>query len=324
MIIDIHAEIVTKSYLKKLLKFRDVPRMEERNGSYVLFYSEGQAYPVDKRMYDPATKSSDLEKNNVDLQVLGLSMPGIDMFKQDLAREMSREVNDEIAEITRSNKKFLGFATLPMAFPDLAVEELERAVNDLGLKGFKIMSNVNGKPLDSNEFFPVYELAAKMDIPIFIHPTRPLMVEAMKDYGITTAVGFLFDTTLAMLRLIFGGILEKYKNLKFILPHSGSTIPYLMSRIDHQYKINPDCRKNISKMPSEYFKNIYVDPAQTFNMPAFMCAYDLLGPERIVFGSDYPFVTMEQSTGFIKSLNISEEEKEKIFSKNAKMLLKLQ
>ncbi len=323
MIIDIHSEIVTKRYLKRLLKLDGIPRAEENNGSYSIFYTEGQAYGFDKRMYDPATKLSEMEKNGVDLQVLGLSMPGVDMFKRDLALEMSREINEDIAEIVRSNKKFLGFATLPMTFPDLALEELERATGTLGLSGLKLGSNVNGRALDSEAFFPIYEFAEKRNIPIFIHPTKPVMVEAMKDYGITTAVGFLFDTTLAMLKLIFGGILEKYKNLKFILPHSGSTIPYLMNRIDLQYKINPDCRKNISKLPSEYFKGVYIDPAQTFNKYAFMCAYSLQGPDKVVFGSDYPFVTLEQATGFIKSLDIPEADKEKIFSKNAKMLLKI-
>lgn len=324
MLIDVHTEVVTKSYLKRLLAMQGVPRMEKRAGNYALFYSEGQSYPVDKRMYDMPTRLEEMKKCGMDIQVLGLVMPGVDMFGRDLALEMAKEVNDEISEIIRENKSFLGLATIPMAHPDLAVEELERAIKTLGLSGIKITSNINGTPLDSAKFFPIYELAEKMNIPILIHPTRPLMVEAMKDYGLTTVVGFLYDTTLAMLRLIFGGVLEKYKNLKFILPHAGSTIPYLITRIDHQYKINPDCRKNITKMPSEYFKNnVYIDTAQSFYNPAIMCAYSLLGADKMVLGSDYPFVSLDQAVNSIKGLPISEEEKEKILFKNAKRLLKL-
>jgi predicted TIM-barrel fold metal-dependent hydrolase len=133
----------------------------------------------------------------------------------------------------------------------------------------------------------------------------------------------MFDSTLAMLNMIFGGILERYRGLKILLPHAGSTIPYLMGRIDHQYRINPECREKISKPPSEYFRSVYIDTAQAFYGPALMCAYHLVGPDRTIFGSDYPFASLEQSLNCVRSMNISQEEKERILGRNAMKLLNI-
>ncbi|MEM4187895.1 MAG: amidohydrolase family protein [Candidatus Hadarchaeum sp.] len=323
MIIDVHAEIITKGYLNRLLKFHGVPRIEKKGSGYLIFYGNGLAYPFDERMYDLSFREKEMEKSGVDLQVLGLAMPGVDMFRKNVAVELAKESNNELSEITQKNPRFLALATVPMKYPDLAVKEVERSVNELGLRGLKIPSNVDGKPLDWEGFFPIYEAAEKLELPILIHPTTPLMSEVMREYGLTTVVGFLFDTTLAVLRLIFGGVLEKYKGLKLILPHAGSVIPYLISRIDHQYNINPDCKEKISKPPSEYFKRIYVDTAQSFYLPAFSCAYQLMTADKVVLGSDYPFVSLEKSVEFVKNLNISDGEKEKIMVENAKKLLKL-
>ncbi|MGC8817481.1 MAG: amidohydrolase family protein [Candidatus Hadarchaeum sp.] len=323
MIIDIHAEIITHSYLSQLLKYRGVPRIVRKGGGYLIFYGNGLSYPFDERMYDLSVREKEMEKSGIDIQVLGLAMPGVDMLRKDLAVRIARESNDELSEISRKNPRFLAFATVPMKYPALAIREMERSVNELGLRGIKIPSNVDGKPLDWKGFYPIYETAERLEIPILIHPTTPLMSEVMRDYGLTTVVGFLFDTTLAVLRLIFSGTLEKFKGLRLILPHAGSIIPYLISRIDHQYAINPDCKKRISRPPSEYFQRIYVDTAQSFYLPAFNCAYQLMTAERMVLGSDYPFVSLEKSVEFIKNLNVSDGEKEKILSENAKRLLKL-
>lgn len=324
MIIDIHSEIVPKSYLKKLCELKKIPKIEQdENGNYKLQYDRELSYSFDQKMYSLNKRIDDMEKAGIDVQVLGLALPGVDLLEPDLALELARNVNNEIAEIVEKHDKFIGLATVPLLNPEWATEELERAINSLGLKGVKISSNIGGKTLDCKDFWPFYEKVERLDIPIMIHPTKPLMVDALRDFGLTNVVGFLFDTTLATLRIIFGGILEKYKKLKFLLPHLGSTIPYIISRIDHQYRINPECREKISKLPSEYFKSIYIDTAQSFYEPAMMCAYALMGPDKIIFGSDYPFASLEQSVNCVKNMNIPPEEKEKILGKNAIKILNI-
>lgn len=324
MLIDIHAHVITSGFFKRLLKSEEIPKIEQdKNGVYKMWFSREVSYTFDDRMLSVEKRLSEMDKAGIDLQVISLSLPGVDMFEKDLALKMARDANDEIAEIVRSNDRFLGFATVPMLDSHSAIEELERAVDSLGLRGVGVFSNVGGKTLDSEDFWPFYEEVSKLDLPMLIHPTRPLMTDVLRDYGLVGAVGFLFDTTLAALRLVFGGVLEKFKKLKVILPHVGSTIPYLIGRIDHQYKLNPESRKRISKPPSEYFKSIYIDTAQAFYEPATMCAYALAGPDRMVFGSDYPFASLEQSANVVKNLKIPLEEKEKLLYRNAASILKL-
>ena len=324
MIIDIHTHIIPKSYFKKLRELKNIPRIEQdKSGDYRLWYDSKMGYSFDQKMYSLDQKLEDMEKAGIDAQVLSLATPGVDLFEPDLALELARNVNNEIAEITEKHDRFIGFATVPLSAAERAPDELERAINSLGLKGVGISSNVRGKTLDCEDFWPFYEKAAKLNVPIMIHPTRPLMIDALKDFGLANVVGFLFDTTLAILRIIFGGILEKYKKLKFLLPHGGSTVPYLIGRIDHQYEINPECKEKISKLPSEYFKSVYIDTAQSFYEPAMMCAYALMGPEKIIFGSDYPFTSLERSINCVKNMNISPKEKEKILSKNAIKILNI-
>jgi len=149
------------------------------------------------------------------------------------------------------------------------------------------------------------------------------MAEATASYGLTGVVGYVFDTTLAMLRIIFSGLLEKHPDLKLILPHLGGVIPYLIGRIDHQFSVNPECQGRISKPPSEYFKLVYMDTAQSLYPPALECAYKLMGSKKILFGTDYPFADLSKSIQSIRQLNIPEEEKKEIFEGNAVKIFKI-
>jgi aminocarboxymuconate-semialdehyde decarboxylase len=257
------------------------------------------------------------------MQILSIAMPGVDSLNPTDGLRIAKKVNDEISEIVNKYPhNFLGLATLPMQDIGESVDELERAVKDLDLRGVEVFSNIDGKTLDDEVFIPFYQKAMQLDIPLFIHPTTPLMYKAMNKYGLLGAVGYLFDTTLAILEIVLGGILEKYKKLKIILPHCGSTIPYLIGRIDHQFKINEESRKKISKPPSEYLKLVYFDTAQAFYKPAFDCCFAFSGKDKLMFGTDYPFADLSKSVQFLDSI-IKEDSKKDIFHLNAKRLFKI-
>ncbi|MEM2878159.1 MAG: amidohydrolase family protein [Candidatus Hadarchaeales archaeon] len=323
MIVDFHAEIITKRYFKRMLRSRGVPRIETVKGGYRIFYGDNLAYHFDNRMLEMDIREREMEQSGVDIQVIGLAMPGVDMLKKREAIDASKESNDDLCEVVGKSSKFLGLATVPMKYPEIAVREIERCVDELGLSGLKIPSNVDGVPLDWEGFHQIYEAAEEMGVPVMIHPAKPVMADFTMEYGLTNVVGFLFDTTLAALRLVFGGVMEKFRKLKVILPHAGSTIPYIISRIDHQHGINVDCREHIRRPPSSYIKKIYIDTAQAFHAPAFMCARELMTSDRIIFGTDYPFASIEKSVEFIRSLDIPEDEKSKILYKNAEVILKV-
>jgi predicted TIM-barrel fold metal-dependent hydrolase len=218
--------------------------------------------------------------------------------------------------------------------------ETDRAINSLGFKGIYVHSNINGKPLDAPEFWPLWEKMAKYNLPVYIHPWRSdsfadYQAENTSKYGIASIFGWPYETTAAMTRLVFSGILEKYPNLKVITHHCGGMIPYYQQRIHQHYGqqslgARGGYLRALSKTPLEYYKMFYNDTAIHGNTSALMCAYDLWGAEHIVFGADMPlgdhyfgFRSYRQTINAIEAMSISAAEKKKIFSENALSLLRL-
>ena len=233
-------------------------------------------------------------------------------------------VNDEIARSCQENDHFLGLATLPLQDPNASVVELDRAVNDLSLKGAMIFSNVGGKYLDSEDFFPVYERAEKLGIPLYIHPTLPYGLESMIDYGLYVTVGYLFDSSLSVLRLIHAAVLDKFPSLKLVISQLGGTLPYLIGRIDVQWKtLAVKVGSKISSPPSSYLKRMYIDTVSNYT-PAYECASALLPYERMLFGSDFPFGDMGKSKSAIESLKISDDEKRRVFAETSTKLFHIE
>jgi len=323
-IIDIQSHIIPKSYYDYLSKNSNIPNIKHHTNKDFLWYAHDLVYPIDDRMLSIDVKLKAMKKAGIDMQILSIAMPGVDLLDPEVGLNLAKKVNNEIAEISdRHPNNFLGLATVPLQNVGYAIDELERAVKDLNLRGVEIFSNVAGKKLDDKIFWPFYKKAIQLDIPIFLHPTKPMMYSVMNKYGLLGAVGYLFDTTLAILEIIYGGILEKNKKLKIILPHCGSTIPYLIGRIDHQFNINKESRKNISKLPSEYFKLIYFDTAQAFYKPAFDCFFAFSDKDKMMFGTDYPFANLNKSVEFQNSI-VDKKFREKLFYTNAKRLFKVE
>ncbi len=318
--IDVHTHIITESYYDALLHNKHGPSLQKSTDGYFLWYGNGLKYFVDERMMSINRKLKDFNEAKIDTQILSIAMPGVDLFED---ATIAKKVNDEISQIVEDYpEKFLGLATVSLRNVEGAVDELSRAVTERGLRGVEIFTNVGGKQLDSEEFFPFYEKAIQLDVPILIHPTEPLMSQVMGDYGLIGMVGYIFETTLAILRLILAGVFDRFPQLKIIIPHMGSTIPYLISRVDNQFKINPECRTKISKLPSEYFKLVYVDTAQSFYKPAIECALSLLDPAKVLFGTDYPFADLNHSIDSLVKA-IPKKFKSAVFEKNAKELFKI-
>ncbi len=267
-----------------------------------------------------------MEKCGIDLEVLTLTTPGVEA-KNDPERafRLAKITNDELGEVAEKHRdRFSALATLPMQEPALATQELERAIKDCGLKGAMIFSNVNGKPLDSSEFFPIFERAAKLDVPIFIHPTSPINQEAMLDYRLVPIMGFGVDTSLAILRLVFSGVMEKLPDLKLVATHTGGVFPYLRGRIEIAYHAYPECKMNISSPPSMYFRKMWLDTV-CYDRDVLISSYAFVGAEKMLLGTDFPhqISDIEHDVYRVKGLPIGEDEKERILGGNAAELLKL-
>ena len=322
MRIDVQSHIFPEPLIKRLEGRRDLPRAVRSNGKVKMVCSPHTGWPILPGMNDLDMKLEAMDKNRVDVQLLSLNVPGPELVGGPEAEDLAKLAHDCLAEVTHQYPdRFWGVATLGLSDMEASLRELDRCLDDFGFKGVQLFSNVRGRPLDDPFLRPLYERCAELDLPIFLHPTVPVTEGAMPNYYLPVLVGFLFDTTLAALRLILSGTLQELPRLKVVLPHVGSTLPYLLGRIDYLSASMPGGREHIQMAPSEYFKKFYVDSVSSYQ-PAIDYCYALTGAERILFGTDYPWVSMEMAVELVEGMRISEAEREQIFSGNAKRILR--
>ena len=251
------------------------------------------------------------------LQVLTISQPPLEKFvKPADAVELAKIGNDELAALVEKypDKFIAAVACLPMNDVDAAIKEADRAIKQLGFKGVQIYSRINGETLDKPKFKPLYERMAKLNLPIWIHPTT----DADLDTG--GILGWPFETATAMYRLVLSGVFNDYPDIKFITHHAGSMIPFFERRL--RWLLYPSRVPEGLKDPIEHFRKFYNDTAIYGCTAGLMCAYAFFGADRLLFGTDAPlsgpkYGLTQVTIDSIQAMAISEEEKEKIFFTNA-------
>lgn len=255
------------------------------------------------------------------------------------AAELCRIANEETAAtVARYPDRFLGgVAILPMNNMDEAMKEADRAVKDLKLRGIIVHTPINGQPMDMPQFVALWEKMAKYDLPIWMHPRREQTPdyanEHVSRYWVWCLWGWPYETTVAMTRLVFSGIFDRYPNIKFITHHAGAMVPYFSGRIEGVYKLAGSFGKQFQFQMTqpivEYFRKFYNDTAIHGNPSGLKCARDFFGVERLLFGADVPFDTeggdwsLRETIRSIEEMTIPNAEKEQIFYKNAQKLLHL-
>ena len=325
MKIDFHNHYYPPEYLAAVKKGPTKVRMD--------YDAEGNPrlhYPGDYNILVPGHRDIDyrrtvLEQHGVTTQVLSFTTPGVHVEPPAAAVLMARQINDAFARVVRkSHGRFTALATLPLNDPAASVVELERAMKELGLPGAMVFSNVNHVALADARFAPLWKKADELKAVIYIHPTDPAGVEAMLDYWLMPLVGFLMDTTLAAAKLVFAGVVERHPRIKWVLTHMGGATPYLAERYDRGYRAFAECRKNITKPPSEYLKGFYYDTVN-FNPDAVKFAISFAGVDHILAGSDYPHQigSIPLMLETIDKLDLDKASKEKILGGNAAKLLGL-
>jgi aminocarboxymuconate-semialdehyde decarboxylase len=280
-------------------------------------------------------------------QVLTLSQPAPEMLGgPDLAVEAARVANDGMAEICRKwPQKFPAFvAALPMSDVPAALTEMDRAIGTLGAKGIQIGTSVNGRPLDDLALLPIFErITNHHDLPIWMHPFRPATVadypvEGKSRYEIWQVLGWPFETSVAMARIVFSGMLDRLPTMRIITHHCGGVVPYLSGRADTLWAqlgsrtADEDYSavlKRMSKKPIEYFRMFFGDTVLGGSAPALRCGLDFFGPDHVVFASDCPFdpeggpMFIREGIQSVEDLDLPDLTKEKIYYRNAARLLKL-
>ena len=278
------------------------------------------------KLTDPQEKLKDMDRMGIDIQAIS---PGPFQYyywtEGELGLQLARMQNDRVAAIVRSHPdRFVGMGTLPLQDTEKAVQELGRVVKELGLRAVEISSNVNGVDLDDPRFEPFWAKAQELDVLIFIHPLGFTDAERLKDYLLNNVIGQPLEEAVVLSRLIFSGVLERYPNLKIAVAHGGGYLPYYPGRMDHAYEVRPECKKHISRPPSEYLKRLYFDTV-VYQQASLESLVRYAGSDHVLLGTDYPFDMGEDNpVGFINKLkSVSQAEREKILGGNAMRLLKI-
>jgi aminocarboxymuconate-semialdehyde decarboxylase len=316
MKIDIHCHTYPVEYVN------EVGTLSKKGAEEVLFSAD---IPIP--IWDSAEKRlAKMDELGIDVEVLSTTLPP-QSFGDKADLHLAQMTNDFNAGLcSKYPKRFKAFANVPLFNPSNAIKELHRAINDLGFVGIATGTFISRIPLMTPEYLPFLAEVNRMKLPIHIHPSLPIGIEILRQYKLAGLLGFLFETTLTATKMVFDGVFEKFPDIVLILSHFGATLPFLFQRVDDGYKGFPDIRENIPKLPSEYFKRFYYDTASSFTRSTFMCTYDFVGPERVVFGTDDPYARnrlIEIKIRQLGELGLSDEVMGKIYSENAKRVLKL-
>ena len=284
-----------------------------------------------ERLFDLGERRlKEMDEAGIDVQVLSHGAPATQRMDAETAIPVARRANDRLFEIkNNSGGRFEGFAALPTADPKAAADELERAVTELGFKGAMIHGLANGLFLDDRRFWPIFERAQSLDVPIYMHPAlpHPAVVDAYyKDYlkefpGLLTAGwGFTVETATQAIRMVLSGMFEAYPGLKIILGHLGEGLPFSLWRIDMALQRQGNRPTPFRDCFREHF---WVTTSGNFSTPALLCCALELGADRILFSVDYPFVLNPPATKWMQDIPFGPEDRAKILSGNAKRLLRL-
>jgi aminocarboxymuconate-semialdehyde decarboxylase len=322
--LDLHTHYYPPIYFEKI---RDLPSEfsfdKSPSGQTIIKYRGARFFGVTPPMTDVAKRLEDMDRVGIDVEVVSLSTPNVFFTDAQHQPEIARLTNDAYAElIAQHPARFKGFASIPMDAPDAALTELHRAINELKLNGVILLSNIGGKPLTSPEYRPFFAEANRMKLCILLHPMLPANTEPFREYVLGPIVGFMFDTTLAVARMCFDGMLREFPDIRWIVGHLGGAVPYLMERMDNGWRDFPECRAKIDELPSSYLKQLYYDTVN-FNPHMLKMVREMIGADRMVLGSDYPHLlgSIERAVSSIESLEIPEEEKGRIFEGTAMSIL---
>uniref|UniRef100_A0A831TIS3 Amidohydrolase n=1 Tax=Thermorudis peleae TaxID=1382356 RepID=A0A831TIS3_9BACT len=290
MRIDVHTHVQPPEFLEALVASGRYECHQDDAGHIVVREKGARFLTTTPQMHDPAQRVEEMDASGIDVQIVSVTTPQVYFLQGQACIDLARRCNDYLAGVVQQYPdRFRALASVPLtAGADAAARELERCLDDLGMVGVLVGANIDGRPIDAPEFAPFYEEVNRRGTVMFIHPMVPAGVEVMADYALAPLVGFMMDTTLAVARLIFSGFFERFPRVRVLVGHLGASIPYLAGRLDIGYRSYPDCQR-IPCPPSEYIRRLYLDTV-SFHEPALRCALETVGPDRIVFGSDYPHV----------------------------------
>jgi aminocarboxymuconate-semialdehyde decarboxylase len=287
-VIDVHTHFIPRFVLDESAKPEGYWGMRYEDGR--LSNAGGVSLPIDTdAFWDPVAKVAAMDEAGLERSVMSLNPT---QFLHDIEPaagvEYAQLCNDALAEYIAGEPRLLAFATLPLQAPEQAAAELERTVNELGFLGAHTGATLHGRPLDLPEFRPILETAARLDVPLMLHPYYVGPKPGLEGYHFVNTIGNPLETCVAAARLMHSGVLDEIPALKFILVHGGGYLPYQLGRLDHAFRMRDDARADTATLPSEQISHFWIDTLTHSDLSLKFLA-ELVGADRLLLGTDLPF-----------------------------------
>ncbi len=325
--VDIHAHFFPQAYLDVLAEEGPRFNVEYRaapEGFYIKTDARAQG-PLPYRVVDLNQRIADMDAQGIAMQAMSLTGPMSHWGDEELSHKLARAWNDSASAAHKQYpSRLFGLLTLPMLFPDRAIDELNRASKLPGLRGVYMGTNINHRDLDDPLFEPIFARIEALDLPVFLHPLQVVGGQRTAPFYLSNILSFPFDTAIAACHLIFGGVLDRHPKLQVSLPHGGGVLLMLTGRIDHGASVRPEIeRLHLPHPPSHYLQRFTYDTVvHSKSIMEFVIGE--VGAERIMIGSDYCFdMGYERPVHFLDQVNITSEQRGMILGQNAARILKL-
>ena len=325
-VIDVHTHCLTEAWFD-LLRQHGGPRytVETVRGGLRAIHLDGAPFmtPV-PAMFDYDLRLKTMDRHGVDVCIVSLTCPNCYWGDAEISLRAAQIMNDDMAAAqTLYPDRLRWLASLPWQYPDRALPELDRA-SAAGASGVMVLANIDGASLTDPTFEPIWRAIDARSLPVLVHPTAPPGVATMDmvRFQLTASIGFTFDTSLAVARMIYDGFFDRYPKLKIIAAHGGGALPYLVSRMDQCFDNIPACREKIAVRPSQYLSKIYAD-AVVFSPDVLELCVKTFGADNVVYGSDYPH-TIGDMPGCLKRVDgLGGGVRDKVRGQNARRVFAL-
>ena len=319
--IDCQSHLFCPEVVALMEKRKTDPRVLTKDGVRVIQMGDWLR-KIPPHYFDVDAKLVAMDAAGVSQTALSINDPGPEWFGAD-GPAVAQMLNDFVAGVVRKHPtRFFGLWVLTLQDMRASLVELDRCVKQLNMKGVLLYTNLAGKFPDEPEFRPLFARAVELDVPILLHPAKPITIEFVKGYEMTSTLGNMFDNTIALTRLLMSGILDEYPTLKLVCPHLGGTLPYIVGRLDHQVNVLKRGPRNLKRSPSEYIRSIWLDVVSPLPL-AIKFGHEFMGPDRLLFSSDHPWVEPSLIVSCVQDAKLPAMDERKIFSENARKLFRL-
>ncbi len=317
-VIDVHTHMLNDRWLSSILEHGGRYSLKELGGQRVIHYDDAPFMTLMDPMFDYAQRITDMDKAGVDIAIVSLTCPSVYWGGEEVSTATAQMMNDDMSDQQSTYPdRIRWFATLPWQYPEKAIAELERA-SEKGAAGVFVSASITGMSLTNPAIASIWDAIDQRELPVLVHPGAPPGVAEMDmvKYNLAFSVGFMFDTTLAISRMIFDGFFDRYQKVKIIACHAGGTLPYIVGRLDQAFDKMPPCREVISERPSTYFDRLYFDSI-AYTQEALELCLHVSGSDRLLYGSDYPHNVGDMPGNLARVDTLAPDIAKKVRGKNA-------